>query len=398
MHIAALLLSALLTVATGPAESITTGSAVVTGTVNPGGEATTYQFDYGTTTAYGLSTPQVDAGAGTDPVAARATLTNLTENTTYHYRVTANGTAGADRTFRTSPKAQPPSVTSRPATGVTSGGATVAARVNPRGLATSVRFEYGTSTSYGSSTPEQALPAGSANVDVSAPIGGLRPGTKYHFRAVATSAAGVRRGGSRSFTTPRAPTAIAVTPSTVRPVWGTGVTFTGTVSNGSRTPVALEKQDFPYTGGFTPVATATTNSRGAFTLTVAQLFVTARLRVLTRTAVPVVSPTTTASVAVKVGLRSRRLRGQRVRIEGSLWPAVPHGRVSLQRRSKSGRWIFVRRGRVLSSTATRSRYRVPAIRRVSRARSYRVVVLARDGGAHVPGTSRTLSVPKRARS
>ena len=87
MHIAALLLSAVLaqaapTATTGAAESITTGSAAVTGTVNPGGEATTYQFEYGTTSSYGLTTPQQDAGSGSTAAAVRATLSNLTQNTT----------------------------------------------------------------------------------------------------------------------------------------------------------------------------------------------------------------------------------------------------------------------------------------------------------------------------
>jgi hypothetical protein len=33
--------------------------------VNPNGTATTYHFDWGTTTDYGSSTPTQDAGAGT---------------------------------------------------------------------------------------------------------------------------------------------------------------------------------------------------------------------------------------------------------------------------------------------------------------------------------------------
>ena len=44
-------------------------------------------------------------------------------------------------------------------------GATLRARVNPRSLATSVRFEYGTTTSYGTATPEQAIGAGSSSRD-----------------------------------------------------------------------------------------------------------------------------------------------------------------------------------------------------------------------------------------
>ena len=74
--------------------------------------------------------------------------------------------------------------------------------MNPHALATTVHFEYGTSTSYGTSTPEQAIAAGRSAVYFSrAAIGGLKPNTKYNFRAVATSAAGIARGAIRTFTT-----------------------------------------------------------------------------------------------------------------------------------------------------------------------------------------------------
>jgi hypothetical protein len=403
MHLAALLLSAVLlqaapTATTGPAESITTGSAAVTGTVNPGGDATTYQFEYGTSTAYGLTTPQQDAGSGSTPVAARATLSNLTSSTTYHYRLVATNAAGVargeDRSLRTSAPAAAPSISSRPATGVSSLGATLAAGVNPRGLATTVRFEYGTSTAYGTSTPEQAIGAGGSTVSVTAAIGGLKPNTRYHYRAVATSAAGIARGGNRSFTTSKAPTGVAITPSTIRPIWGSGLTIKGTVSGAGSVPVALEKQDFPYTGGFAQIATANASASGAFTLTAPALYVTTHMRVVTRTSVVAVSPSFTASVAVKVGLKTKRLKHKRLRVEGATWPAVQSGRISLQRQSRTGKWGFVKRTTPVLLTGNRSRYRFIIARR-SRATNYRVVVLARDGGAHVPGTSRTLTVPKR---
>jgi hypothetical protein len=403
MHIAALLITAALaappTATTGAADSITTGSAVVNGTVNPGGEATTYQFEYSTDTSFRLATPAVDAGSGTADVAAKATLSGLTTNTTYHYRLVATNASGvergADKTFKTTTPPSAPTISSRAATLVTSFGATLNAAVNPQKLATNVHFEYGTSTSYGTATPDQPLAAGSSAVTVSAAIGGLKPGTRYNFRAVATSAAGIKRGSNRTFTTPKAPTGVAITPSTIRPVWGSGLTITGSVSGAGSLPVALEKQDWPFTGGFVQVATANANSRGSFNLTVPPLNVTGRLRVVTRTAVPVSSQVTTVSVAAKVGLKTRRLKRKRVRLEGTIWPAVPNGRVSLQRQSRSGRWGFVKRGRISAFDTNRSRYRIGAISRRSRALNYRVVVIARNGGANVPGTSRTITVPKR---
>src|SRR5690349_9713163 len=42
----------------GPANSVTSTSAVLNGAVNPNGEATTYHFEYGTTKAYGTATPE----------------------------------------------------------------------------------------------------------------------------------------------------------------------------------------------------------------------------------------------------------------------------------------------------------------------------------------------------
>ncbi|HEX6025834.1 MAG TPA: hypothetical protein VFZ00_27835 [Solirubrobacter sp.] len=391
MHIAALLLTAVFaqaTATTGPAESVTTGSAVVTGTVDAGA---TYHFEYGTSANYGLRTP--DAVAGADG-AARQTLTNLTPRTTYHYRIVSGGVQGADRTFTTGTPPRAPAVSSRSATGVTGTSATLRASVNPRGLATTVRFEYGPTTAYGSVTPEQPVGAGTSAVVVTATIGNLAPNTRYQFRAVATSAAGVTRGGNRAFRTVRAPTAVTITPSNLRPIWGTGIGISGTVGGVSRPPVALEKQDFPFSGPFVTIATATASNRGAYTFTVPPLFRTARLRVVTRTAVAVASPVVTARVAVKVGLRKKRLRGRRYRLTGATWPAVPNGRVSLQRQSRSGRWSPVARTTTSPLSGDRSRYRF-TVRRRSRAFNYRVVVVPRDGGAHVNGHSRVVRIPRR---
>lgn len=83
-------------VTTGHVASVTPISAVVTGTVNPNGSATTWRFEYslGSATSYTSSTAAESAGAGTTNVAVSATLTGLAPATSYIYRIVAtNSTA-----------------------------------------------------------------------------------------------------------------------------------------------------------------------------------------------------------------------------------------------------------------------------------------------------------------
>ena len=91
-------------------------------------------------------------------------------------------------------------VTTGTATNVTSASAMLHGSVNPNGLPTSVHFEYGTTTSYRSSTAIQNF-NGTTTQNVSANIIGLSPSTTYHFRLVGTNAGGTTYGGDRTFTT-----------------------------------------------------------------------------------------------------------------------------------------------------------------------------------------------------
>jgi hypothetical protein len=120
--------------ATLPAPAVTTGSgsassqttATLNATVNPS-DATLSDchFDYGTTTAYGLSVPCTvvpSATGGTQAVSAQ--LAGLNASTTYHFRIAASsGVAsadGADATFATPAPLKPsPSISGTPAVGNT---------------------------------------------------------------------------------------------------------------------------------------------------------------------------------------------------------------------------------------------------------------------------------------
>jgi Tfp pilus assembly protein PilV len=96
---------------TGTATSVSYNAATLNGTVNPNGFATTYIFNYGTTTGYGSSTAATSAGAGTSDTAASTAASGLTFNTTYHFQICATNaygtTCGNDATFAT-PNSPPP--------------------------------------------------------------------------------------------------------------------------------------------------------------------------------------------------------------------------------------------------------------------------------------------------
>src|SRR5262249_56031212 len=91
-------------------------------------------------------------------------------------------------------------VRANPATNVATFSANLHGTVDPHGLSTTVRFQYGTTTSYGSRTPNQTK-TGNTTQNVAAIISGLAVNTTYHFRIVATNAAGSRNGADRTFTT-----------------------------------------------------------------------------------------------------------------------------------------------------------------------------------------------------
>jgi hypothetical protein len=72
--------------------------------------------------------------------------------------------------------------------------------VNPHGLSTSVRFQYGTTTNYGLVSASQNF-SGTTTQNVSANISGLAASTTYHFRIVGTNSSGTTYGNDRTFTT-----------------------------------------------------------------------------------------------------------------------------------------------------------------------------------------------------
>jgi PKD repeat protein len=97
-----------------------------------------------------------------------------------------------------------PVVSTGAASGISSTAAVLNGTVDPRGgPVTDCHFDWGTTTNYGHTAPCSVSPGdGSGPVAVTAPIGSLTPGTRYHFRLDASHGFGQVNGQDGSLTTP----------------------------------------------------------------------------------------------------------------------------------------------------------------------------------------------------
>jgi trimeric autotransporter adhesin len=241
-------------VTTNPATLIASFSAMLNGSLNPHGLTTTVQFQYGTTTTYGSTTP-MQTQTGNTYRNISANISGLMANTTYHFRIVATNTAGTrfggDRTFTTLSPTGPPVSITNPATLIAAFSAALNASVDPHGLPTSVHFQYGTTTSYGLTTAPTNH-SGNAYVNISRGISGLVANTTYHFRVVSTNTAGTTLGADRTFTT-----LAAIGPPVVTTNSATNITATSATLNGSLNPHGLTTTIFFQYGTTTNYGSAT---------------------------------------------------------------------------------------------------------------------------------------------
>ncbi len=98
--------------------------------------------------------------------------------------------------------ANSPTATTDPATLVTGTSVTLNGTANANGLSTTVTFEYGTTTSYGSTATALESPLeGITATPVTAQLSGLAPGTGYHYRVKGENIDGTGYGSDQTFTT-----------------------------------------------------------------------------------------------------------------------------------------------------------------------------------------------------
>jgi hypothetical protein len=205
-------------VTTASAAAVTTTTALLHASANPRGSSTVAWFRYGTSPGAcsdnaGSSSP-VYVGSGTTALDYSQQVYGLTPNTTYYYCALASSSAGeslgAVLSFSTSAEAQPPDVTSDPATSISSNTATLYAMADPKGFDTIGWFRYSTTSpgacndSFGARAPSSAgttLGAGTTPASYAQILSGLLPATTYYYCALAANVAGTSTGSLLTFAT-----------------------------------------------------------------------------------------------------------------------------------------------------------------------------------------------------
>lgn len=175
-------------------------SATLKASVDPNGQSTTYQFEYGKSSGSYTNVvpvPAESAGSGYESVSGDVNITGLTPGTRYFWRVSATNASGkvssSEASFISS--AHPSFQVTAP-TEITRSSASLNAVIS---WSTKHWFEYGTTTSYGSKTAvkEQVT----FQTPVSMPVSGLKANTLYHYRLVAENSSGTHASADYTFTT-----------------------------------------------------------------------------------------------------------------------------------------------------------------------------------------------------
>ena len=185
--------------------NLTETSATLNGTVNANNNETTIVFEWGTSESYGQTENYPNTITGNTTQNILVNIDGLTDGQTYHYRIVetnAGGTEPSNNISFTTGTYTTPTVTIANATNVTETSATLNGTVNANGYDATVTFEYGLTTSYGTTESYSLNPVtGNTAQNVSLNISGLTPEQTYHYRIVATNVGGTQPSGDMPFET-----------------------------------------------------------------------------------------------------------------------------------------------------------------------------------------------------
>jgi hypothetical protein len=267
--------------------------------------------------------------------------------------------------------------------------------VDPNGAATTIQFQYGTTSAYGAVTPEQGF-SGDGKKTVTFDVSGLAPATTYHFRLIARNDKGLSKGADRSFKTKVQPLGV-IFAATPNPVLTGGTTtlagqLTGT-GNGGR-DVVLQSNPFPYTQGFKPVGNKlVTDAGGNFSFGLQMVPFNTQFRVALPDKPAVVSPIVVVSVLVRIsthlGAKTVK-RGSKLTFQGSVSPDKDGGiPIAIQKLNSKNHWVTITGTVTHANGGTSSKYsKHVKIRSGGKYRVYAGVT----NGSYVPNTGTVVTI------
>jgi hypothetical protein len=266
--------------------------------------------------------------------------------------------------------------------------------VDPNGAATTVQFQYGATSAYGSVTPEQVV-TGDGKKTVTADITGLAPATTYHYRLIARNDKGLSKGADRSFKTKVQPLGVTFA-ATPNPLLTGGTTtlagqLTGT-GNGGR-DVVLQSNPFPYTQGFKAVGNKlVTDAAGNFSFGLQMVALNTQFRVALPDKPAVVSPIVVVSVSVRIsthlGTKTVK-RGHKLTFQGSVTPDHGGTPIAIQKLNSKKHWVTVTGTVTHASSGGLAKYsKGVTIRSGGKYRVYAGVT----NGSYVPNTGTTVTI------
>jgi len=206
------------TISAVAASSITSSGAIITWATNV---PATSQVNYGTTAAYGQTSPLNSSLVTSHSV----TLSGLTASTLYHFQVKSadaanNQATSADFTFTAAAAATPPTISALAASSISSSSATITWATN---VPATSQVNYGTTAAYGQGSALNSSLVTSHSVTLS----GLTASTLYHFQAKSADAAN-NQATSADFTFT---TSAAAAPPTISAVAASSITSSGATIN-----------------------------------------------------------------------------------------------------------------------------------------------------------------------
>ncbi|WP_201319367.1 DUF4347 domain-containing protein [Paenibacillus sp. EPM92] len=206
-------------VSTDAASSVSATGATLNGTVNANGTDTTVSFEYGTSASYGTSvsaTSGSPAYANAGNTTASHSLSDLTPNTTYHYRVKAENSAGItiygdDQTFTTSDASAAPTITGQPSDKSVNEGSDTSFTVAATGTGLAYQWQVDTGSGFTNLTDTGVYSGTATNMlSITRAASGMNG---YTYRVVVSGAGGLSTPSTSATLTVNTAPAITSQPS-----------------------------------------------------------------------------------------------------------------------------------------------------------------------------------------